>query len=90
MVTFVTLFLGLVIGSHPVQLAVSGPVDAVILELDGVAVATLRDEPWVAETDLGDQLQPHELVAIALDANGQELGRSDGRMMQSAPISIPL
>ena len=29
------------------------------------------------DTDLGAQLRPHELVAIALDANGQELGRSE-------------
>ena len=45
MVTFVTLFLGLVVGTHPVQLAVSGPVEEVVLQLDGEIVATLSEEP---------------------------------------------
>src|ERR1044071_8929978 len=40
-IAFVTLLLGLVTGAQPVEVSVSGPVAAVELRLDGVAVGTL-------------------------------------------------
>jgi hypothetical protein len=75
-IAFLTLFLGLLTGSHPVQLAVSGPVAAVELLLDGAPVGTLSGPPWVQRIDLGSGLLPHELVARALDAGGHELARA--------------
>lgn len=76
MVTFVTLFLGLVTSVHPVEVAVSGPVAAVEIHLDGHRVGVLHDPPWRLECDLGDGLTPHELVAVALGADGEELSRT--------------
>lgn len=76
MVTFITLFLGLVVGTHPVEMAVSGPVTAVELRLDGETMGTARAEPWIIDCDFGEDLAPHELVAVAFDADGEEIGRA--------------
>lgn len=73
MIKFVSLFLGLVAGLQPVELAVSGPVASVELRLDGNPIAQLREEPWVAACDFGEALAPHRLEAIALDQNGRPL-----------------
>jgi hypothetical protein len=75
-VTFVTLFLGLISGIHPVQLAVDGPVARVELELDGEVVASIDGPPWVTRCDFGDRIAPRELVAVAYDATGSELDRA--------------
>jgi hypothetical protein len=75
-VTFVTLFLGLVTGIHPVQLAVDGPVARIELLLDGELAASIEGPPWRADCDLGDRIVPRELVAVAYDAGGSELDRA--------------
>ncbi|HYN22091.1 MAG TPA: hypothetical protein VE078_14115 [Thermoanaerobaculia bacterium] len=75
-IAFITLFLGLALGSYPVQLAVEGPVATVELLLDGEAVARIAGPPWSGEIDFGADLVPHELVARALDAQGKELARA--------------
>jgi hypothetical protein len=73
-IAFLTLFLGLTLGRYPVQLAVEGPVAAVELVLDGTPAGRVQGPPWTGEVDFGPGLQPHELVARALDARGQEIG----------------
>lgn len=75
-VGFASLFLGLVLGVHPIVLTVSSEVAAVELLLDGSPEALLAAPPWRTEIDFGPELVPHELVAVARDAEGNELGRA--------------
>jgi hypothetical protein len=75
-ITFLSLFFGLIVGPCPVELAVSGPVAAVELRVDGRSVQTLQGPPWKTEVDFGADLQPHEIVARALDAQGNEIARA--------------
>src|SRR3954470_8532397 len=76
-ISFLTLFFGLITGSYPVELAVSGPVAAVELTVDDRASARLPGPPWKAKIDFGRELAPHRVVARALDAGGKELGRAE-------------
>jgi hypothetical protein len=75
MISFASLFVGLVLGIVDVQLLVGGGVDRVELILDGRRVAELR-EPFETSLDLGCEPAPHELVAVAYDAHGNELDRA--------------
>ncbi len=61
-------------GVQPVQLLVSDAVASAELRLDGRSVATIAGEPWSAACDFGTELLPHELVAVARDAEGREIG----------------
>ena len=74
MISFASLFVGLVFGIVNVQLVAAAGVDRVDLFLDGSRVAELR-EPFRAPVDLGCDPAPHELVAVARDARGKEVGR---------------
>lgn len=76
MIAFVTLFLGLVTGERMVQVAVADGVAVVELRLDGREIARLDGEPWSARVGFGRQLTTHELVAVARDAGGREVGRA--------------
>lgn len=83
-VSFVTLFLGLTLGIHPITLAVAPDVASVELLLDGrVAGVAGPDGTWRVKIDFGDELAPRELVAVAYDAAGDELGRT------RQPINLP-
>ena len=75
MIEIVTLFLGLVSGPQPVELAVGAPATAVEIRLDGELVERLTSPPWHLEVDFGEDLSPHELVAIARNEAGRELAR---------------
>jgi hypothetical protein len=75
-IAFLTLFLGLTSGKQPVGVVVQGSVSAVELVLDGTAVVRLGGPPWRTRIDFGSTLEPHELVARALDDKGQEVGRA--------------
>ena len=74
-ITFVSLFLSLMTGVHPVTFAVSEPVVALEVQLDGQIVGVLRGAPWTLACDFGARLTPHELVAIGRDAQGREVAR---------------
>jgi hypothetical protein len=76
MVTFVTLFLSLISGVHPVQVAVDGPVVRVEILLDRQTVRTLTRPPWRTNCDFGTSIAPHELVAVAYDVDGNEFARA--------------
>ncbi|HEY4597399.1 MAG TPA: hypothetical protein VIJ02_13445, partial [Thermoanaerobaculia bacterium] len=76
-VAFLSLFFGLIVGPYPVELAVTGPVRSVELLVDGKSVQTLQAPPWKTEIDFGQGLQPHEIVARALDADGHEIARAE-------------
>jgi hypothetical protein len=75
-IVFLTFFLGLTSGTQAVEVAVHGPVAAVEFVVDGNAVARLGGPPWRARLDFGSSMEPHELVARALDAEGKEVGRA--------------
>ena len=79
MISFATLLLGLLMGPRSVELTVGGPVARVELLLDGASVAVLSSPPWAHDVDFGPRPEPHELVAVALDAEGKELAREIGR-----------
>jgi len=72
-IAFLSLFFGLITGRYPVELSVNGPVAAVELLVDGRSVRTLQGPPWKTELDFGQDLQPHQIVARALNANGGEV-----------------
>jgi hypothetical protein len=75
MIAFVTLLLGLISGTYPIEVTVGGPVISVEYLLDGSRVAELKGPPWMARVDLGPEIRPHELTARALGADGQEIAR---------------
>ncbi len=76
MVTFLSLFLWLMTGVHPVQVAVDPGVASVEIFLDGESIGVATEPKWEVECNFGQQLRPHELVAVARDGTGQELGRA--------------
>ncbi|MEM7350715.1 MAG: hypothetical protein AAF657_07915 [Acidobacteriota bacterium] len=75
MIEFVTLLLGLVTGTQAVEVSADERVTRVEFRLDGKTLETLTEPPWYFNCDFGGALAPHELVAIAFDADDEELGR---------------
>lgn len=75
-IAFTSLFLGLVMGVHPVGVALEGPAATVSIELDGRRVGRVEKSPWSLDVDLGRELAPHELIARALDPAGREVARA--------------
>lgn len=76
MIAFAVFLLGLISGVYPFEVKVSDDVRAVEFVLDGTAVARAEAPPWVARVDLGKGVQPRQLVARALDAEGREVART--------------
>lgn len=85
MIKFVTLYLGLVVGAHEVELMVDQGVAAVELRLDAETAARIDAPPWVASIDFGTALEPRELVAVAYDVHGVELDRTSQVINQPRP-----
>lgn len=91
MVAFVTLFIGLVLGPQDVEVIVGDDVARVEIVLNGEVAAVLKpapgepapeepapeeDAPWRTRVDLGSELAPGELLAVAYDARGTEVARA--------------
>lgn len=76
MIAFATLFLGLVLGVRPVTLIVGPSAATVEVELDGRSIGRLTRPPWTLDVDFGPEFEPHELTARAINAKGEEIGRS--------------
>lgn len=76
MVVFVTLFLALTVGVQAVEVRVEGPVAEVEFFLDGELMAVAPNAPWRVFYDFGQDLRPHEIVAVARDGEGNEIGRA--------------
>lgn len=74
MISFASLFVGLVFGLVNVELVAAQGVARVDLLLDGRVTAQLR-EPFGTTVDLGCVPAPHELVAVAYDERGKEIDR---------------
>lgn len=79
-VAFVTLLIGLVSGPREVVVAPGAGVVSVEILLDGRVVANLTRAPWRTVVDLGEAAEPHDLVAVAKDADGRETGRARQRV----------
>jgi len=75
MIAFASLFLGLVAGVLPISVIVSAPVTRVEFLLDGRPVGRVWKKPCSVAIVLGEQLEPHGLVAPAFDEKGREIGR---------------
>jgi hypothetical protein len=80
MIEFVSLFLGLVAGPQTVEVSAAPGVAAVELRLDGRSLGVLRGPPWSLACDLGSELAPHLLTAVASDGAGREVGRVEQRL----------
>ena len=76
MVTFTSLFLWLMTGVHPVVVAVDPTVVSAEIFLDGESIGVATKPTWEIQCDFGSQLLPHELVAVARDAEGREVARA--------------
>ncbi len=88
MIAFASLFLGLVLGTKPVELVVGDGVAAVELRLDGAMVGELREAPWALECDFGEALAPRHLEAVAFDSAGRELGRVEQWLNLPQPRAV--
>ncbi|MEO8054441.1 MAG: hypothetical protein ABI768_04780 [Acidobacteriota bacterium] len=75
MVTFLTLILGIAVGVHTIEVQVGPAAAFVEFQLDGKTLHSVTQPPWKMLVDFGRPV-PHELVAIARDEGGAELGRA--------------
>lgn len=76
MITFLTLFLGLVTGTWQVEVSATAPVTRVELLLDGATIGVDEAPPWGFEVDFGDEPAPHRLTAVGFDGEGAEVART--------------
>lgn len=76
MIAFATLFLGLVLGVQPVEVMVAPSVARVDVLLDGSLACRMEAAPWRVPCDLGGELAPARLEAVAFDTDGGEIGRT--------------
>lgn len=77
MIDFVSLFVGLIVGVHDVEVVVSAPVVRVEISLDEKTLAAVDGPPWVARCDFGFDPRPAILAAEAFDADGRQVGRAE-------------
>ena len=87
MIAFVTLLLGVAFGVQTIELSAGPHVARVELFIDGTK-ATELGPPWRATIDLGGEIAPHELVAVALDETGHRLGKDALLNDSSSPPRI--
>lgn len=91
MIEFATFFLGLILGPQQVELLVHDNVAAIEVVLDHQVVGRLNQPPWQLTVDLGEELAPHVLEAVAFGSSGTEIGRVDQWLnvsTQQAEVSI--
>ena len=86
-IVFLTAFLGIVAGVHPVNLEVSGPIKTVRMMLGEREVAVLTQPPWRATIEMGRTLVPRELTAIGFDAQGKEIARTTQILNLPRPVA---
>ena len=86
MVEFVTLLLGLISGPHVVELSAEPHVAAIHLKLDGETVEVLdTGPPWRTTLDIGSDLRPRRLEAVAFNRAGGETGRAQQILNYTRP-----
>jgi hypothetical protein len=69
-----TRLLALVNGEQFIQVQTGPNTESVAIQLDGKTISRLR-APFQTAVNFGPELAPHELVSIAYDAQGNEVGR---------------
>lgn len=86
-VAFSSLLIGLLAGVHPVAVDVAASAHAASVEfvVDGREVARVPEPPWSMSIDFGVELRPHNVLAIARDADGREVGRARREVNVSQP-----
>ena len=80
MITFLTLYLGLIVGPRDFELSVADNTARVEILLDGERQTEITAPPWEFKIDLGEVPLPHELTAVAYDEAGEPLGRAFQRL----------
>jgi hypothetical protein len=85
-IAFLTLFLGLVYGPVAIELSAGAEVARIELFVDGRMAAALTP-PWSANLDLGPEIAPHELVAVAFGRNGARLGEIRQWINRARPLA---
>lgn len=89
MITFLTIYLGLILGPRDYELSVSETTARVEILLDGEQRTELTAPPWTFKLDLGKAPLPHELVAVAYDRQDAEIGRAVQRLnMPHPPVEV--
>src|SRR3954453_12429333 len=86
-VVFLSLFLGLLAGPHPVELQVGRDVHTVRILLAKHPVAVLDQPPWRATIDFGPSIVPGELVAVGYDEGGNEIARATQLINIPRPVA---
>jgi hypothetical protein len=84
-IAFATLLLGLVAGEVRIDLLVTPPARSVELFVDGRSCGRRVAPPWSIACELGAELRPRRLVAVAYDAGGVELARTEQRLNIDRP-----
>ena len=80
MITFLTLYLGLIVGPRSFELAVPDTTARVEVLLDGERITEITAPPWVFRVDFGEVPLPHELTAVAYDPEGEPIGQAFQRI----------
>jgi hypothetical protein len=88
LVAFASLWLGIVAGTVPVELLVPPETARLEVLLDGRPAGALTGPPWSLPVDLGAEIAPHELIAVATDAAGNELGRARQWLNLPRPAAV--
>lgn len=76
LVAFASLWLGILNGTLPVEVLAPAATARVELLLDRRPAGVLAGPPWTGSLDVGPEIAPHEVIAVARDAAGEELGRA--------------
>ncbi|MFQ5524835.1 MAG: hypothetical protein ACE5GX_01105 [Thermoanaerobaculia bacterium] len=76
MLTFASLLLGLTLGVQGIEILAEDEIVSVEVFLDGASQGRLTDRPYLIECDFGEELAPHELVAVGYDGEGKPLARA--------------
>ena len=84
---FVSRLLGLMTGTRDVEVQVDAQVASVEIQLDRKPVTTLRGVPWKTRIDFGVELIPHELTAVARDAEDREVARDTQFINLARPLA---
>jgi hypothetical protein len=75
-IVFLTLYLGLTSGLQAFDLQVGRDVVSVRVFVDGRESAVVNAPPWRTLIDLGPAFEPREVIAVAYDRDGDEVGRT--------------
>ncbi len=91
MITFLTLYLGLIAGPRHFELAVPEATARLEVRLDGELRAEITQPPWAFDLDLGETPLPHELIAVAYDGEGKPLGHASQRLnVPHPPVEVAI